>query len=243
MRNIKITYRYDGSMFYGFQRQPEKRTVQGEIEKLLNVVLKTNIDMISSGRTDRGVHALIQVSNFHTDSTIPLEKLKYVLNRGLPLDIELLDIEEVEEEFNSRFDAKSRGYRYILSWERDPFKNRYETYINREVDTKRFASVMEPLIGIHDFNNFRLSDCGSKTSVREIYSIDVKKLDGSRIAVDILGSSFLKSQIRIIIGTALDVYFGVRDESYLREMLENPNKKFIRKVAEPNGLYLSKVNY
>ncbi|MGY0393744.1 tRNA pseudouridine(38-40) synthase TruA [Fusobacterium sp. SYSU M8D902] len=243
MRNIKITYRYDGSMFYGFQRQPEKRTVQGEIEKLLNVVLKTNIDMISSGRTDRGVHALIQVSNFHTDSTIPLEKLKYVLNRGLPLDIELLDIEEVEEEFNSRFDAKSRGYRYILSWERDPFKSRYETYINREIDTKRFASVMEPLIGIHDFNNFRLSDCGSKTSVREIYSIDVKKLDSSRIAVDILGSSFLKSQIRIIIGTALDVYFGVRDESYLREMLENPNKKFIRKVAEPNGLYLSKVNY
>lgn len=243
MRNIKITYRYDGSMFYGFQRQPEKRTVQGEIEKLLNVVLKTNIDMISSGRTDRGVHALIQVSNFHTDSTIPLEKLKYVLNRGLPLDIELLDIEEVEEEFNSRFDAKSRGYRYILAWERDPFKSRYETYINREIDTKRFASVMEPLIGIHDFNNFRLSDCGSKTSVREIYSIDVKKLDSSRIAVDILGSSFLKSQIRIIIGTALDVYFGVRDESYLREMLENPNKKFIRKVAEPNGLYLSKVNY
>lgn len=243
MRNIKITYRYDGSMFYGFQRQPEKRTVQGEIEKLLNVVLKTNIDMISSGRTDRGVHALIQVSNFHTDSTIPLEKLKYVLNRGLPLDIELLDIEEVEEEFNSRFDAKSRGYRYILSWERDPFKSRYETYINREIDTKRFASIMEPLIGIHDFNNFRLSDCGSKTSVREIYSIDVKKLVSSRIAVDILGSSFLKSQIRIIIGTALDVYFGVRDESYLREMLENPNKKFIRKVAEPNGLYLSKVNY
>ncbi len=243
MRNLKLIYRYDGSDFYGFQRQPKKRTVQGEIEKLLNVVLKTNIDMISSGRTDRGVHALVQVSNFHTDSTIPLEKLKYVLNRGLPLDIELLDIEEVEEEFNSRFDAKSRGYRYILSWEREPFKSRYETYITKEIDIERFAKVMKPLIGIHDFNNFRLSDCGSKTSVREIYSIDVKKLDSSRIAVDILGSSFLKSQIRIIIGTALDVYFGVRDESYLREMLENPNKKFIRKVAEPNGLYLSKVNY
>ncbi|WP_291259598.1 tRNA pseudouridine(38-40) synthase TruA [Fusobacterium sp.] len=243
MRNIKITYRYDGSIFYGFQRQPEKRTVQGEIEKLLKVILKTNIDMISSGRTDRGVHALIQVSNFHTDSTIPLEKLKYVLNRGLPLDIELLDIEEVEEKFNSRFDAKSRGYRYILSWERDPFKSRYETYINREIDIERFSKIVEPLVGIHDFNNFRLSDCGSKTSVREIYSIDVKKLGNSRIAVDILGSSFLKSQIRIIIGTALDIYFGVRGENYLIEMLENPNKKFIRKVAEPNGLYLSKVNY
>lgn len=243
MRNIKITYRYDGSLFYGFQRQPEKRTVQGEIEKILDIVLKEEIDMISSGRTDRGVHALIQVSNFYTDSTIPLDRLRYVLNRGLPLDIELLEIEEVEPEFNSRFDAKSRGYRYILSWEKNPFKNRYENYVNREIDSEKFYKILEPLIGVHDFNNFRLSDCGSKTSVREIYNIEIVKLDDFRIGVDILGSSFLKSQIRIIIGTALDIYFGVRGEGYLKEMLENPNKKFIRKVAEPNGLYLSKVNY
>lgn len=138
MRNIKISYRYDGSMFYGFQRQPNKRTVQGEIEKLLNVVLKDEIDMISSGRTDRGVHALIQVSNFYTTSTIPLDRLKYVLMRGLPLDIELLDIEEVDIEFNSRFDAQKRGYTYIISWERDPFKNRYETYVNKEIEAERF---------------------------------------------------------------------------------------------------------
>lgn len=243
MRNIKITYRYDGSMFYGFQRQPEKRTVQGEIEKLLNVVLKSEIDMVSSGRTDRGVHALIQVSNFYTDSSIPLERLEYVLKRGLPLDIELLDIEEVEEGFNSRFDAKSRGYRYIISWKKDPFRTRYETLVRKEIDAGGFLKILEPLIGVHDFNNFRLSDCGSKTSVREIYSIEVVKLDKFRIAVDILGSSFLKSQIRIIIGTALDIYFGVIEKGYLEDMLKNPNKRFIRKVADPYGLYLSKINY
>ena len=157
--------------------------------------------------------------------------------------VELLKIEEVDIEFNSRFDAKSRGYRYILSWEKNPFKSRYETYINREIDSEKFYKILEPLIGVHDFNNFRLSDCGSKTSIREIYSIEIIKLDEFRIGVDILGSSFLKSQIRIIIGTALDIYFGIRDKGYLKEMLENPNKKFIRKVAEPNGLYLSKVNY
>lgn len=175
MRNIKISYRYDGSMFYGFQRQPNKRTVQGEIEKLLNVVLKDEIDMISSGRTDRGVHALIQVSNFYTTSTIPLDRLKYVLMRGLPLDIELLDIEEVDIEFNSRFDAQKRGYTYIISWERDPFKNRYETYVNKEIEAERFQKILDILVGVHDFNNFRMSDCGSKTSIREIYSIEVKK--------------------------------------------------------------------
>lgn len=243
MRNIKITYRYDGSMFYGFQRQPEKRTVQGEIEKLLNVVLKNEIDMISSGRTDRGVHALIQVSNFFTNSSIPLEKLKYVLNRGLPLDIELLDIEEVTESFNSRFDAKSRGYRYIISWEKNPFKSRYETYINREIDIEKFQNILNVLKGVHDFNNFRLSDCGSKTSIREIYDIEVKALRDKTIGVDILGSSFLKSQIRIIIGTALNIYFGELPEEYMEEMLKNPNKKYLKKVAPPYGLYLSQVNY
>ncbi len=243
MRNIKLVYKYDGSMFYGFQRQPEKRTVQGEIERVLNIVLKEEIDMISSGRTDRGVHALVQVSNFHTNSTIPLEKLRYILDRGLPLDINIVAVEEVDLNFNSRFDAKSRGYRYIISWERDPFRSRYETYVNKEIDREKFLEILQPLIGIHDFDNFRLSDCGSKTSIREIYSIDVVKLDEFRIAIDILGSSFLKSQIRIIIGTALDVYFGVRKQDYLKEMLNNPKKKFIKKVADPNGLYLSKVNY
>lgn len=229
MRNIKIVYRYDGSMFYGFQRQPEKRTVQGEIEKLLNVVLKAEIDMVSSGRTDRGVHALIQVSNFYTDSTIPLEKLRYVLMRGLPLDIEILDIAEVDESFNSRFDAKSRGYSYLISWERDPFRSRYETYVNREIEIERFQNILDVLVGVHDFNNFRMSDCGSKTSVREIYSIEVKRVGEKRLQVDIEGSSFLKSQIRIIIGTALNIYFGNLPENYMEEMLKNPTKKYIKK--------------
>lgn len=243
MRNIKIVYRYDGSMFYGFQRQPQKRTVQGEIEKLLNVVLKEEVDMISSGRTDRGVHAMLQVSNFHTVSPIPLEKLEYVLKRGLPLDIDLLDIQEVDAQFNSRFDAKKRAYRYIISWEKNPFKSRYETYIGKKIDGDRFLEILKPLVGVHDFNNFRLSDCGSKTSVREIYNIEVIKISETSLAVDILGSSFLKSQIRIIIGTALDIYFGLKKESYILEMLENPQKKYIRKVADPYGLYLSKVEY
>lgn len=243
MRNIKITYRYDGSMFYGFQRQPDKRTVQGEIEKLLNIVLKEKIDMVSSGRTDRGVHALIQVSNFYTNSTIPLDRLKYVLMRGLPLDIEILNLEEVNNDFNSRFDAKSRGYSYRITWERDPFKSRYETYVNKEINLENFQKILDILIGVHDFNNFRMSDCGSKTSIREIYNIEVKKIGEKRITVDILGSSFLKSQIRIIIGTALNIYFGNLPKNYMEDMLKNPDKTYIKKVAEPNGLYLSQVNY
>lgn len=243
MRNIKIIYSYDGSMFFGSQRQPDKRTVQGEIEALLKIICKEEINLITSGRTDRGVHALFQVSNFLTTSKIPLPKLEYVLRRGLPMDIELKAIEEVEKDFNSRFDAKEREYTYIMSWEKNPFRYRYETYINQEIDREKFANILKPLIGVHNFNNFRLSDCDGKSSIREIYSIKIEKINSKSIAVKILGNSFLKSQIRIIIGTGLEIYFGKREEGYIKEMLENPYKQYIKKVAEPNGLYLSNISY
>jgi len=242
MKNIKIRYRFDGSMFYGFQRQPGKRTVQGEIEKLLEIVLREKVNMISAGRTDRGVHALEQVSNFFTNSPIPVEKLKYALDKGLPLDIEILEVEEVYMEFNSRFMAKSRAYKYIMSWIKNPFESRYVTLVHEKIDKDRFFKILEPLIGINDFNNFRLSDCGSKTSIREVYNIVVEEKE-NKLIIDIKGNSFLKSQIRIMIGTALNVYLGNCDKNYLRDMLENPNKDFIKKVADPYGLYLSEVNY
>lgn len=242
MKNIKIRYRFDGSMFYGFQRQPGKRTVQGEIEKLLETVLREKVNMISAGRTDRGVHALEQVSNFFTNSPIPVEKLKYALDKGLPLDIEILEVEEVYMEFNSRFMAKSRAYKYIMSWIKNPFESRYVTLVHEKIDKDRFFKILEPLIGINDFNNFRLSDCGSKTSIREVYNIVVEEKE-NKLIIDIKGNSFLKSQIRIMIGTALNVYLGNCDKNYLRDMLENPNKDFIKKVADPYGLYLSEVNY
>ncbi|WP_410207524.1 tRNA pseudouridine(38-40) synthase TruA [Fusobacterium sp.] len=243
MRNIKLVYRYDGSLFYGFQRQPDKRTVQGEIEKFLGIILKEEVNMTSSGRTDRGVHALVQVSNFKTSSVIPVNRLKYALNRGLPQDIDIVEVEECDENFNSRFDAKKRGYRYVMTWDKNPFRSRYETYVHKEIDIERFRKILDPLVGVHDFNNFRMSDCGSKTSVREIYSIDIVPLDKHTVAVDIMGNSFLKSQIRIMMGTALDIYFGQREESVLKEMLEYPGKKFFKRVAEPAGLYLAKVDY
>ena len=242
MKNIKIRYRFDGSMFYGFQRQPGKRTVQGEIEKLLEIVLREKVNMISAGRTDRGVHALEQVSNFFTNSPIPVEKLKYALDKGLPLDIEILEVEEVYMEFNSRFMAKSRAYKYIMSWIKNPLESRYVTLVHEKIDKDRFFKILEPLIGINDFNNFRLSDCGSKTSIREVYNIVVEEKE-NKLIIDIKGNSFLKSQIRIMIGTALNVYLGNCDKNYLRDMLENPNKDFIKKVADPYGLYLSEVNY
>src|SRR3712207_3824694 len=134
MKNIKISYQYDGSSFMGFQRQPSQRTVQGEIEKSLFCILREKIDLISSGRTDRGVHAMQQVSNFFTSSCIPLDKLFYALSRNLPQDILLLQLEEVDREFHARFSAKTRTYCYCITWEKSPFNYRYKTYVKEKIN-------------------------------------------------------------------------------------------------------------
>lgn len=242
MRNIKIIYRYDGSDFYGFQRQPERRTVQGEIEKALKVVLREEINMISAGRTDRGVHALMQVSNFSTESPIPADRLYRALSNLLPMDIELLSVEDADMEFHSRFGAVSRAYRYRMTWDRDPFKRRYLSYVDEEIDAKRFEEIMQPLIGRHNFENYRLSDCVVHKPIREIWEISCTEIEKG-IEVYIRGNAFLKSQIRIIIGTALAEYKGKVSPGHMKERLDNPEKEYSKLIADGAGLYLCDVEY
>ena len=245
MRNIKISYSYDGSDFFGFQRQPDKRTVQGEIERVLNIILKKKINLTTAGRTDRGVHAREQVSNFIIDSnlTIPLENLKRAMNKLLPLDIYIFDICEENKDFNARYMPKTRAYEYILTWEKDVFSRRYKTYIPKEINPLKLKEILLVLEGKHDFNNFRIKDENNRTTIREIYKIDVYYKNEKEIGIYIEGNAFLKTQVRIIVGTALDVYFGRKSEDYLRILLDEPFKQRKIEVAEPGGLYLTKIKY
>lgn len=245
MRNIKISYSYDGSDFYGFQRQPDKRTVQGELERVLNIILKKEVNLTTAGRTDRGVHARVQVSNFIIDSsvTIPLANLKRAVNKLLPPDIDLFHICEERMDFNARYMPKTRAYEYIITWKKDVFSRRYKTYIPKAVDPKKLSEILSVLKGRHDFNNFRIKDENNRTTVRDIYKIEAYYKDENEMGIYIEGSAFLKTQVRIIVGTALDVYFGRKPENYLKLLLNEPNKPRKIEVAEPGGLYLTKVEY
>lgn len=243
MRNIKLTYMYDGTDFLGFQKQPVGRTVQGVLEAAIFKITQNEINLISSGRTDRGVHAHMQISNFLTHSTIPVSRLMLALNNMLPLDISITACEEVEVDFNSRFNAKERVYRYYLTNVRSPFENRYSTFINSKVDVANFLKILQPLIGKHDFRNFRLSDCTSKHQVREIYSITSTTLDDDNFYIEIRGNAFLKSQIRIIIGTALEIYFSKKPTDYFLTLLHDFQKEHSKIVAPPNGLTLFEIIY
>lgn len=243
MRNIKLVYKYDGTDFYGFQRQNSFRTVQGELEKILSKFTKESITLISAGRTDRGVHALMQVSNFSTSSTIPCDKLLKALNKAVPVDISITSVEEVPEIFCSRFSAKERSYKYFLTFQKDPFSNRFATYTKDKIILEKFLNILQTLQGKHDFKNFKLSDCTSKHQVREIYSITGVQIDENNIMIEIKGNAFLKSQIRIIIGTALEIYLGKKPENYFHLMLTDLSKEFLKVVAPPNGLFLSEITY
>ena len=242
-RNIKLEFRYDGSRYFGFQRQPKQITVQGEIEKILRTVTKEEVNLISAGRTDRGVHANHQVSNFYTSSTIPVDKFKYLLLRALPADIEILSVEDVEENFNARHDAKSREYLYIISWNRSPFKARYCKFVKEKIGAERLEKIFSDFIGIKDFQNFRLKDCASKITIREIYEIRVEYSGANEINIYIKGSAFLKSQIRIMVGTALEIYYENLSEDTIKKMLTDFTKEYKKNLVEPEGLYLNRIEY
>ncbi len=244
MKNIKLVFEYDGSNYYGYQRQLKERTVQGDLEKCLNKILNEKINLVSAGRTDRGVHAFEQVANFKIDTKIPLDKLKIIVNRAIPKTIKIKECVEENEEFHSRFSAKGRGYIYIMKKESEctVFDSNYVTPIKENIEVQKFLEILKPLEGKHNFESFRKTDDKYKNPERTIKKIDFYK-KGENYYAYIEADSFLKTMVRIIMGTALAVYFGEEKEDYLLDKLKNPNIKEKKIVALPNGLYLSKVLY
>ena len=249
-RNVKIIYQYDGSKFSGFQRQKHNniKTVQGEIEKVILKAFSQKINMISSGRTDKGVHAMEQVSNFLIDGNIPLEAIKRQINKSLKGEIKILNITEANENFNARFDAKNRTYLYILRTEEDipPFEANYITGLKKEVNVEKFQKIMDSFIGKHDFSSFMKKDKAYRNPVREIFYIKCyydKKFGKNQVNIEICGNGFLKTMVRIMIGSALAIYFGKEKEDYIIKNLENPNADNKKILASSEGLYLYKVNY
>lgn len=243
MRNIKLIYEYDGTNFFGMQKQEKARTVAGEIEKSLKAILKEEINLINSGRTDRGVHALKQVSNFMTEGKIPTERLQYALSKALPNDINIIGLEEVEEDFNARFSAKWRSYIYKLSPKKDIFQRNRVMFIKEDIEIEKLNEILLVLKGRHDFGSFRKADCGAQSGIREIYEIYAYKVK-DEIYIYLKANSFLKSMVRIIVGSALAVYFGDKSKDYLINKLSNPDMQENGKImAEPQGLYLYEVEY
>ena len=245
MRNIKIIIEYDGKNFAGWQNQPGKTSIQGEIEKAINEITGEDVDLIASGRTDAGVHALGQTANFHTESNLPVDRFTYALNSKLPKSIVVKNAEEVDDRFHSRYNCKGKTYRYIINNNEFPSAlERYrEFHVPYTLNLEDMEKALKKFEGEHDFKGFKSSG-GSpkKTTVRTITKAEMKENDG-RIIIELTGDGFLYNMVRIICGTVVDVGLGKINEAEIEDIINSGDRTRAGKTLPPHGLYLVKVFY
>jgi tRNA pseudouridine38-40 synthase len=244
MKNIKLTIEYDGTNYSGWQNQDNAVTVQEKLEEAIKELTKEEVKLIGSGRTDSGVHARGQVANFFTNSTIPGEKFKYALNNILPGDIAIIESEEVDVNFHSRFDAVKKRYRYrIYNGEMPrPLYRNYSYHYKYNLDLDKMREAAKYLIGTHDFVSFMGSGSVVKTTIRTIYKIDIQKLN-EFIDITLEGDSFLRYMVRIIVGTLLKVGNNQISADEIPRIIEAKDRHCAGPTVPPQGLYLEEVYY
>ena len=246
MRNIKLIIEYDGKNFNGWQKQPNKLNIQGEIEEVIKSITgDESINLIASGRTDAGVHSLGQTANFKTENDkIPIEKFAIAINSRLKKSIVIKSAEEVDERFHSRYSVKSKTYRYIIdnSENGSAIYRGLEYHMPIKLNIDEMNKAIKYFEGEHDFKGFKASGTSSKSSVRTIYKAEIKVQD-EKIYVELTGNGFLYNMVRIIVGTLVDVGLGKINAEDIPEIIEAKDRKRAGKTLPAHGLYLVKVEY
>ena len=235
---VKCIVSYDGSAFYGFQKQPNERTVQGDIEKGLKYLTKEDITIHSSGRTDKGVHALNQVFHFDTLSKIDPNDFWRVLRSYLPDTIYIKSSSKVQNTFHSRYDVVSKEYMYVINYkEYDPIKRNYEWFVD-DFDIDLFTSELNKIVGTHDFSSFTKAIV-DREKIRKIINVKIEKTN-SHLYVSIIGKGFLRYMVRYLIGTLMEISMGNTELSIIDYInLKNPSE--VKWKAPGGGLYLKEV--
>lgn len=243
MRTLRLDLRYDGTDFFGWQVQPDRRTVQGELERALAVVLDGPVRVVAAGRTDRGVHALRQVSSFATDRAIPVEGLRRGLNALLPADMQVDRVREEAEGFHARFSATGRSYRYHLSDRPGPIRRRYAWCLRRLPEAALLESATAPLLGRHDFTAFSGADDEGSNPLCAIRTLAWRRRE-HRLVFSIEADRFLNRMVRTIVGNVIALErSGELSPGRMAELLAAGDRTRAARVAPPAGLFLVGVTY
>ncbi|HNS31969.1 MAG TPA: tRNA pseudouridine(38-40) synthase TruA [bacterium] len=249
VKNIKLVISYDGSRFSGWQKQGNSQTVQGTIENTIESIAGKKIKITGCGRTDARVHAVCYVANFRTFSGMTPSEWKNAINSKTMPEIAIKDAEETYTDFHSRYDAKRKVYRYLISDTKSPFLKNYACYVKDAPDIKKMEQAACFFCGKHDFKSFQASGSRVKDTVRNIYKIKIRKerflldKDVGIISIEIEADGFLYRMARNIIGTLIYAGQGKMEPEKAAFFIESRNRKLAPPTARPEGLYLKKVFY
>lgn len=245
MQRYKLTIEYDGSRFYGWQRQPDFVSVQQTIEDAIHAFCGETAEAYGAGRTDAGVHALGMVA--HTDIAKPtncftfMEALNFYLRDS---GISILSVDEMPADWHARFSATQRRYRYRILNRRAPevLTEGRVWRVPQELDTSAMKAAGKLLLGTHDFTSFRSVDCQSKSPVKTLDSLEITQY-GEELHIDIAAKSFLYNQVRIMVGTIVAVGKGKQPAEWVTTLLQTPDRTQAGATAPACGLYFVNVEY
>lgn len=244
MKRYLLTVAYDGTAYAGFQVQKEARTIEGELNRVLTELMGREIRVIGASRTDAGVHALCNAAVFDGETSIPAQKLPYVLNRKLPEDIRITECRETAPDFHPRHCSSRKTYEYRITCGQFPIptKRLYSCFTDYRLDVERMRAAAAYLVGEHDFKSFCAAAAVVESTVRTIYGITVEEQQGD-IVIRVCGGGFLYNMVRIIAGTLMEVGRGHREPEQVAEILERRDRAAAGMTAPACGLMLVKYEF
>src|SRR3989440_7532152 len=251
MRYFKLIIAYDGTDFHGWQMQSNKPTIQGEIINVLRRITQENVQLHGAGRTDAGVHALGQVGSFRTQSPLSAGEFQRALNALLPPTIRIVAAEEVGPDFNARWSARGKIYRYRLYRGKvvPPMLWRYVLHYPFPLDEDAMRDASARFVGMHDFTSFAAStgseeDDKERSNEREIYSTELlRTADNEELVFTVRGRSFLRYMVRKMVGTLLDVGRGKLTPADIERLYELRDRSKSGPTVPPQGLVMVEVQH
>jgi tRNA pseudouridine38-40 synthase len=242
MNNYKLIIQYDGTNYAGWQIQDGCVTIQQKITEAVNILLKENINLIGSGRTDSGVHALGQQANFRTGKEVDIYKFNHSLNALLPKDISVLSVTQTHENFHARYDARKRSYLYFITKYKSPFFDRYSYFYHNTIDLDKLNRLSRLFIREDDFTSFSRKNTAAENKKCSIYTAQWRETKDIVIFM-IEASRFLHGMVRTITGTLLGAVKNNYYENYIEEIIAAKDREAAGEAVPAKGLFLYKVRY
>jgi len=241
---VKLILEYDGTAYAGWQRQPDRPTIQEAIETSIQGVTQTKVPVIGAGRTDAGVHALGQTASFRIGRTMTPREWTRALNAHLPDTIVVRSAAIMPDEFHARYSAKGKLYEYRLlnRGERPAVDRQYCWHIYKPLDDAAMNQAAMALIGSHDFSSFETQPTENDDPICHLQRLAVYR-QGDRLRIEAYADRFLKQMVRSIVGTLVEVGLNKRPPDSLNAVLDTRSRSAAGKTAPPQGLFLMRVDY